>query len=240
MNTTSPDVNEVSTGAPAGAVDHRSRWRRRTVAGVLAAALVVAIVVVIARLAQSDERAGWQSADIGGQGGSDPPFAADAAHVLRRPDGLMIQIELPTPAPGTYEYPTAQMVPPWAAPHPRVSVGASDAPEVFTAWVFVFNSPAACSDQTCDVDDVGVDTEARGGSYQLDGLVADDDTLDFIGRIRTGQPSTNGATLDAPENAEVHVAIAPHGRWLAGADGWRQLNGPIGNPTLWWAAGFEP
>ncbi len=240
MNTTSFDVNEVATDGPVGAAVHQPQWPRRLVAGVLAAALLVAIVVVTAQLAQSDERPGWQSADIGGQGGSDPPVAADGAHLLRRPDGLMIQIELPTPSPGTYEYPTDQMVPPGAPPHPRVSVGASDAPEVFTVWVFVFNSPAACTDQTCDVDDLGVDTEARGGSYQLDGLVADHDTLAFTGRIRPGQPAMNGATLDAPESAEVHVAIAPHGRWLAGADGWRQLNGPIGNPTLWWAASFEP
>lgn len=241
MNTTSLHETETATDTPTEVVGRRPRRRlRRMAAVVLVAALLVALVAVIVVLVQGDERAGWQSADIAGQGGSDPPIAADGAHLVRRSDGLTVEIELPTPGPGTYEYPTDQMVPPWAAPHPRVSIGASDAPEVFTAWVFVFNSPAACTDQSCDADDLGVDTGARGGSYQLDGLIADESTMRFAGRIRLGQPPTNGATLDDPENAEVHVAIAPHGRMLAAADLWRQLNGPIGNPTLWWATSFTP
>lgn len=200
--------------------------------------LILGGLAVIRATGDGSGKAG--TADIGGQGGAEPPLAADGARLTRRPDGLMAELKVPTPRPGTYEYPAADMVPPWAQPHPRVTPGSSDAPEVFTAWIFVFNDPASCTDGVCDLDDLGRGAEARGGSYQLDGLVAEGDTMEFFGRVRLGQSPSNGQPLDSPEKAEVHVAIAAHGRLLPGADGWRQLNGPIGNPTLWWGARFSP
>lgn len=208
---------------------------------------VVAILVTIGLLMIGGLAVLWatgdgdgETADIGGQGVDEPQLAADGARLTRRPDGIAVQMSAPTPQPGTYEYASADMVPPWADPHPRVTPGSSDAPEVFTAWIFVFNEPALCTDGACDLDDLGPDAAARGGGYQLDGLIADGDTMEFSGRVRLGQSPMDGHPLDNPEEAEVHVAITAHGRVLPGADGWRQLNGPIGNPTLWWAATFAP
>ena len=59
------------------------------------------------------------------------------------------------------------------------------------------------------------------------------------GTIRLGQASVGGARLENPAGAEVHLAVAPHGRVLPGTDGWRQLDGRVGNPEYWWGAAFE-
>lgn len=215
--------------------------RRRSVALIAAgavAAIALAIGVAIA-LNTSDDEAG-ETADVNEQGQSDTPLHGDAAHLVRRADGLVAELDVPTPTPGSYEYPTADMIPPNGAPHPPVSAGASDAPEVFTAWMFVFNHPDRCTEGRCDLDDVGPDTDAQGGSYQVDGKIADGDRLVLAGTIRLGQDPAGGARLVEPLGAEVHLAIAPHGRALSGADGWRQLNGAVGGPDFWWAATFAP
>lgn len=212
--------------------------RRVTVAIVTIALLVVGGLAVM--WATGDDNGRSETAHVAGQGGDEPRWAADGARLTRRVDGLVAELEVPTPRPGAYEYPAPDNLPPWADPHPRVTPGSSDAPEVFTAWMFVFNDPASCTDGICDLDDLGPGAEARGGSYQLDGLIADGDIMEFSGRIRLGQDPLSGQPLDSPETAEVHVAIAPHGRLLSGPDGWRQLNGPLGDPTLWWAASFAP
>ena len=184
-----------------------------------------------------DDRS-WQTADFSGQGPDDSTFAPDGARMFRRADGLSFSVDVPTPAPSTYEYPTADQHPPWAESHPPVSPGSDAAPEVFTLWVFIFNDPMQCTNGQCDLDDLGADTAARGGSYQVDGRIADGDRIRFEGGVRLGQTPSNGSRLDAPETAEVHLAIAPHGRVRDGVDRWRQLNGPLGDPSLWWSASF--
>ena len=161
--------------------------------------MIVVIVVVALVLLGGDDTDEAQTADISGQGGSEPSLAADGARLIRRADGLVAEIDAPTPVPGTYEYPTGEMIPPLGRSAPRVVPGASDAPEVFTAWVFVFNAPERCTDGTATSDDLGVDTAALGGSYQLDGLIADDETMAMFGRIRVGEDPANGAPLNKPE-----------------------------------------
>jgi len=210
----------------------RRRW---LLVGALVGTIAVAATVGLTLSDTSDEA---QTADVAGQGGEGANLASDGARLTRRPDGLFAELDLPLPEPGSYAYPTADMVPPWAGPQPSVSPGASDAPEVFTVWAVVFNNRSLCTDGQCDSDDIGADVPARGGVYQLDGRVADGDQLRFVGNIRLGQEPLFGAPLADPHQAEVHLFMAPHGRALSGADGWRQLNGPVGNPSLWWAAQF--
>jgi hypothetical protein len=201
----------------------------------------VAAVVFLGTIALTDDDAPpGQRSDVDGQGGDGQALEADGASLIRGADGLAVEIVVPTPEPGSYEYPIADMVPDGAAPHPEVTPGGEDAPEAFTAWMFVFNHPDECTDGSCDTDDLGADTAALGGVYQVDGRVAEGEKLTLTGRIRLGQVPASFATLENPIGAEVHVAIAPHGMALPGADGLRQLNGPIGNPTLWWAATFLP
>lgn len=214
---------------------------RKRVLMTLAGLLVAAVVVVVAVLVLRDDggRRG-QTADVAGQGGEGELLAADGALLERAADGLWAELDVPRPQPGSYDYPAADNLPETAAPHPVVSAGASDAPEVFTLWMFVFNHPDLCTDATCDVDDLGSDAAAAGGVFQVDGRIADDTTLQLMGRVRTGQRAPNGVVLERPLDAEVHLAVAPHGRYLGGEDGWRQLNGPLGNPEFWWAATFRP
>jgi hypothetical protein len=216
---------------------NRGRWLLPGV-GVIGA--ILAAVLVTLAVTGDDRSAGWQTADVSGQGGAEPVLASDGARLLRRADGLVAELEVPTPQPGSYEYPTGDDIPPWAEPHPPVSPGAGDAPEVFTAWLATFNDPSRCTDGQCGTDDVQPDAAARGGVYQLDGRIVDGDTLRFEGNVILGQEPFTGSPLDDPMRALVHLAIAPHGRALSGADGWRQLNGPVGNPALWWTAEFEP
>ncbi len=214
----------------------------RTTATIIAVlAVAFAILLFLAFRAVTDESNGdVQRSGFPGQGGVEPALATDGAELERRDDGLIARVDIPTPEPGSYEYPTGDMVSPWAEPHPPVSPGAANAPEVFTLWLIVFNDPESCTNDQCDADDTAADAAARGGVYQVDGRVADGGSMSFVGNIRVGQQPAVGSPLDNPTGADVHLAIAPHGRALSGADGWRQLNGPVGNPTLWWTAEFSP
>ncbi|MGI9607931.1 MAG: hypothetical protein ACR2P0_17515 [Acidimicrobiales bacterium] len=171
--------------------------------------------------------------DVLGQGG-EGVLEEDGALLARRNKVLRIGWTVPTPEPGSYAYPTADMIPPGAPPHPEIVPGY---PEVFTLWAFVFNFPELCTDNTCDFDDIG-DTPAQGGVFQLDAIVATDDRIDMRGKIRTKDTPANGAKLQAPMTAEVHVAMAPHGQAACGDDLVRQLNGGVGGPPQWFPALF--
>jgi hypothetical protein len=233
------DQRERGAEPPTPPPDSARRRRGRTAAivAVLTIAVLAVVAAVLALSGDSDD--GIETVDVAVQGASEPALATDGARLERHAERLVATMDVPTPEPGSYEYPTGDMVPPWAKPHPPVSPGAANAPEAFTVWLIVFNDPAACTNDSCDVDDTAADAAARGGVYQLDGRIADDTTMSFVGSIRVGQQPETGSPLDNPIEADVHLAIAPHGRALPGTDGWRQLNGPVGNPTLWWTAIFS-
>lgn len=209
------------------------KWLIAGLAGLLGMIVLVAGVVISADTTDDGE-----SADFSGQGGEGEPIAVDGAHIVRSTDGIQIRAVVSTPQPGTYEYPKGDDLAGWAAPHPEVHPGDADRAEVFTLWAVVFNHPEMCTDESCDVDDLAPDAAARGGVYQADGRIADTDELQLSGSVRIGQVPLTGSLLDNPFGAEVHLAIAPHGKALTGEDLQRQLNGPLGNPTLWWAAPF--
>jgi hypothetical protein len=181
-----------------------------------------------------------QVSNVMEQGASESILAVDGAVLVRSEDGIQVRETVPTPPPGSYEYPVSAMVQPWATPHPEVFPGSADEPEAFTLWVIAFNNPDLCTDGACDADDLLPDAAAEGGVYQADGRVADESEIEFAGGVRLGQEPFTGATLDNPLGAEIHVFMAPHGKALTGPDLWRQLNGPVGNPALWWAAVFSP
>ena len=209
------------------------KWIVAAIAGVVVIAAVVLLLV--------DDDGVGETADFSSQGNSDSTLAADGADLARSGDGIRVHAVIPTPTPGSYEYPSGDMVPGWSTAHPVVVVvGGPSEPEVFTMWAIVFNYPEHCTDESCDVDDLALDAPAKGGVYQADGRVADGEELEFSGAVRLGQVPATGSALENPFGAEVHLAIAPHGKMLGGSDGWRQLNGPLGNPTLWWAATFLP
>lgn len=196
--------------------------------------MAIAVVALVAAACGSD--AGDRQTFM--QPASDEAYAENAASLERSDDGVRVEAEMPTPEPGSYDYPTGGMVPDWAGPHPEVAPGSASEPETFTLWLIAFNYPDRCTEGKCDLDDLGEDTAARGGVFQADGRIADTSTLAFSGTIRLGQPAANGAALENPLGAEIHLAVAPHGKALTGEDLWRQLNGPVGNPSLWWVAEF--
>lgn len=229
----SPEVEEESRES-----DTQRRPRSNTgliwVAVLFVVALAVAVTVALIALASPSANV----SDVSGQGGEEPLLATSAASLTRSEDGFAVEMNVPTPAAGTYEYPDSDMVPEGAS-HPVVVPGNSDEAEVFTVWAFVFNTPERCTDSACDRDDIG-DTPAQGGVFQIDGHIAVDRTSQFGGAVRLGQQAFNGSPLSNPAGAEIHLAIAPHGKAHSGEDLWSQLNGPIGNTTLWWGATFTP
>lgn len=199
--------------------------------------LVVVVVVVVVIVFGTTSATGTQTADIGSQGTAADPVSNAGGSLQRAADGVRVRTEMPTPTPGSYGYPTSEMVPPGAPEHPEVLVGGPGEPETFTLWVFIFNHPDLCTD-VCNDDDLEPDAAAKGGVYQGDGRLADTDRLVLEGGVRVGQEPYRGSTLENPLGAEIHIAIAPHGKAFEGELLQRQLNGPIGSPALWWPAAF--
>lgn len=171
-----------------------------------------------------------QRADVLEQG-FEGVYQRNGVKIVRTDHSIEVDWKVPTPEPGSYEYPTGDMVPPGAPPHPDVVAGY---PEVYTLWLFVFDHPELCSDM-CNSDDFG-DTPARGSVYQLDGEIARRHVLRMEGKVRLGQSALNGLGLSNPLGAEIHVAMAPHGTALHGDDLIHQLNNAVGIPPLWFAS----
>jgi hypothetical protein len=163
-------------------------------------------------------------ANVMNQGGAGV-YAANGATLVRQPDGLGASVTVPTPQPGTYNYPAGRV---------------SGHPEVFTLWAFVFNYPDLCSGP-CDMDDLGAATPAKGGVYNLGGHVASGSSLTIAGRIGVGETPFAPATapLESPGTAEVHLAIAPHG-YVEPSNRAAEFGLPTGPSVLWWVAMFIP
>lgn len=67
------------------------------------------------------------TADVVGQGTDGSVVAEEGAQLWRNENDIAVEISMPTPEAGTYDYPEDADVGP---------------PEVFTLWVFVFDDPA--------------------------------------------------------------------------------------------------
>ena len=209
-----------------------SRRVRINVFGLLAAVLVAVLLASAVAPAGAKNGVSRETTDVLGQGG-EGLLQQDGAKLTRRNKSIKVNWSVPTPEPGSYNYPTADMIPPGAPPHPEVVPGY---PEVFTLWAFVFNFPELCTDP-CDSNDIG-DTAAQGGVFQVDATIALDGTITMAGKIRTKDNPAAGVRLQEPGTAEVHVAMAPHGQAACGDDQLRQLGGPIGGPPLRFPALF--
>ena len=212
----------------------RRHRRRRVTLGVAALVSLATVGSAVAE-ANGGHRAQRQHADVMQQGGGDV-YQHAGAKLIRTDHSIEVKWKVRTPHPGSYTYPTGDMVPPGAPPHPTIVPGY---PEVFTLWFFGFDHPELCSDGVCDGNDIGA-TPARGSVYQLDGVIAYGNHVRMHGKIRLGQTAANGLGLSNPLGAEVHVAMAPHGTALEGADLVHQLNSGVGGPPLWFAATFLP
>lgn len=197
------------------------------------ALLAALVVAALAAPASANDGADTQTTDILGQGG-EGVAAEDGAKLKRHDNRVRVIYRITTPEPGSYDYPTADMVPP-GREHPEVVPGY---PEVFTLWGFVFNYPELCTGP-CDFDDLG-DTAAQGGAYQLGATIALGGKIVIKKKIAVGDTPFNGVPLQNPRGAEIHVAMAPHGQAQCGEELQQQLSSPVGAPNFWWPALFFP
>lgn len=178
----------------------------------------------------------WEHADLGDQGDEDTVLVADGAAIRRLDNGITAKVKMPTPAPGSYDYPTG----------PTAS-GQPGHPETFSTWVFVFFNPDAC-DGACGGPDLTTNPDVIAGAFNGGGHVVGGPNLTISGHVN-GQSrlfgGTNAETIDEAlalgytiADAEIHVAVAPHGaldpELLPAA-----ITTPAGDPSFWWVAKYE-
>ena len=155
-----------------------------------------------------------QTADVFGQGAEGPTVAVDGATIRRTPNGITMQLSMPTPEPGTYAYPTEGDA--------RSGPGH---PEAFTLWAFVFDDP---------------EDENWTGAFFVAGHLVGGPNLTLSGHISTRTEPFGGEPLTNPAGAEVHLAVAPHGG-LDPALLPELIKTPTGpGPDIWWLALFDP
>lgn len=161
----------------------------------------------------SDEGVFHQKTDVFGQGPAGPVVAENGATIRRTSNGISIKLRMPTPEPGTYEYPTQGQ-----------AFSGPGHPEVFSLWGFVFNDPEA---------------EDWDGAFAVTGHVVGGSTLTLSGNITLNSEPFLGTKLKNPRGAKIRLAVAPHGALdpdlLPEA-----LGTPTGpGPDIWWMAEFE-
>jgi hypothetical protein len=197
---------------------------KNTITMLLGAALLIVLAAPAGAAGVTTE-----TRDVRGQGAAGPVVSVSGAVLQRSGSGLSAKLTMPTPEPGTYNYPPAQTAP---FPFPAAVPGH---PEAYSLWVFVFNYPALCS-QPCDSNDLGA-TPARGGAFNAAGHVVGGSTLQLDGHVSMNSTPFGGSMLLEPLTAEVHFAVAPHGA-VNPALLPDQITKPIGNPSFWWVAIF--
>lgn len=132
----------------------------------------------------SDAKSGGvttETAEVFGQGLGGAVVSGAQAKIRRSANGISATVTMPTPAPGTYNYPVG------------AEVGRTEA---FTLWVFVFNDP---EDANWDGAFLGAGHAVAGSQLTLSGHVS-----------RQSDPFV-GDGLQNPGEAKVHLAVAPHG-----------------------------
>ena len=211
---------------------------RRLLVTLAATALAAAMMSPAA--ANNSRGATTQTADVIGQlGDPAPDVFEDAATLRRTPNAIQVKVQMPTPEPGSYEYPDPEEHPTAAPP---------GHPEVFTLWSFVFNYPENCvaGPHDCGSDDLAL-VMATAGEENPGGLAVfgaaghpvGGPNLTLSGNISTSHApfAPIFAPLTNPAGAEVHLAVAPHG----GLDPDimpDQASTPAGDLSLWWGAVF--
>lgn len=152
-----------------------------------------------------------QTVDVYGQVDNEDRevYAEDGAAITRTSNGVITSVSIPTPESGEYNYPE----------------GAEEGhPEAFTLWVFVFDDP---------------DDEAWTGAFLGAGHVVGGSQLTLNGQVTKQTDPFLGDHLENPQDAEVHLAVAPHGE-VDPDELPDQIQTPSGGPPYWWLATFEP
>lgn len=180
-----------------------------------------------------------QTADIIGQGPEGPVVAENGATIWRTSNEILMEFSMPTPTPGEYTYPSA--------PPEREGEWWTDEVgeiEAFTLWAFTFNNPEKCVEpHECGEEDIG--DPAGGGAFGVTGFVSDGGPLTLNGFVSTDTETfvmdgeSLGVPLERPMEAEVHLAVAPHGAFDPAMMP-EILQTPASPPDIWWGALFDP
>lgn len=206
--------------------------RKRTLA------TFVAVASLVVSAASVSAASGWETTNVFGQGLAGPVVAPGGAAILRSPNGVAASLTMSTPEPGSYRYPTGP-----------TGSGIAGHPEAFSLWVFIFYNPEACAGALCGPADLMNNPAVIAGAYNAGGHLEGGPTLHLQGsvnksRFTFGGPNaeTLGQALSMGydlADAEIHLAVAPHGALdpalLPGS-----ISTPVGNPSFWWLAIFQP
>jgi hypothetical protein len=179
-----------------------------------------------------------ETADVIGQGLAGPVVAADGAAIMRTPNGVVANVTMDTPQPGSYVNP--------AGP---TGSGVSGHPEAFSLWVFVFFNPEECATAICGPGDLMNDLDVIAGAYNAGGHLEGGPNLNLQGFVNRDSFTFGGANAETIgeavsmgynlADAEIHLAVAPHGALdpalLPGS-----ISTPNGTPAQWWLALFGP
>lgn len=202
---------------------------------------VIAVAAMVAASAATAAANPWEIEDIFGQGMGGPTVAVDGAKINRGASGISASVTMPTPEPGSYMYPDSATWP--------TSSGVEGHPEAFSLWVFLFFNPEDCAaPSNCGPADLINDPAVVAGAFNAGGHLAAGPTLTISGRVTAKTPSFGGANAETIgealamgytiADAEVHVAVAPHGA-LAPELLPEQMTTPVGTPAFWWIALFK-
>jgi hypothetical protein len=204
--------------------------RKRTLATMVAAASLVLTAT------SASAASGWESADVVGQGLAGPVVATGGAAILRTPNGVVASLRMSTPEPGSYTYPTGP-----------TGSGIAGHPEAFSLWVFIFYNPEACASAICGPGDLMTNPAVIAGAYNAGGHVEGGPNLNLGGSVNKDRFSFGGPNAETLgqalamgydlADAEIHLAVAPHGALdpalLPGS-----ISTPVGGPPTWWLAIF--
>lgn len=157
-----------------------------------------------------------ETADVFGQGMDGDVVAEDGARIRRTRNGISVHLSMSTPEPGTYTYPSG--------PNGGAWTDEEGPPEAFSLWVFVFDDP---------------EDDNWTGAFLGGGHVVDGPKLTLSGDISVNTEPFLGKHLENPQDAEVHLAVAPHGALDSDLMP-EQIQTPTGpGPDIWWLALFK-
>lgn len=144
-------------------------------------------------------------------------YAEDAASLRRTKNSISFKVQMPTPEPGEYIYPTEGEY-----------IAGEGHPEAYSLWVFVFD------DELGEFGDFPWSSAFLGGGHVVGGP-----NLTLSGQLSRSSEPFAGFDLENPQEAEIHLAVAPHGalepELMPG-----QIKTPSGpGPDIWWVALFE-
>ncbi|MFP4590334.1 MAG: hypothetical protein ACLFMX_00930 [Halobacteriales archaeon] len=157
-------------------------------------------------------------ADVFGQGPGGPVVSPDGATLRRTDNGISVNLSMPTPEPGSYQYPSA--------PEGGAWTDEEGPPEVFSLWCFYFPP----EDEEPGTDWTGV--------YAAGGHVVGGPQLNLSRGLSTDTEPFLGDPLEHPRDAPVRLAVAPHGALDPEElpDAFRTPTHP--GPNIWWMAEF--